>query len=195
MSNGIPFLCWPYFAHQFLNESYICEDWKVGLRFKKDENGIIRHEEIKNKIEQILEDKGYKERALNLQNKTMDSVRGGCSYKNFINFIEWIKDEKKNPPLKLGESSRKLKKQKQAFEVMEILVVMKFMKNLPLNRNLEVAQACAKAFHYRVKDHPEQAHYAPVSCANTSGNLSAKSIQMSTILPMNRSAQSTTSPE
>ncbi|KAL2552245.1 UDP-glycosyltransferase 83A1 [Forsythia ovata] len=95
MSNGIPFLCWPYFADQFLNESYICEDWKVGLRFKKDENGIIRQEEIKNKIEQILEDKGYKERALNLQNKTMDSVRGGCSYKNFINFIEWIKDEKK----------------------------------------------------------------------------------------------------
>ncbi|KAK6117991.1 hypothetical protein DH2020_048269 [Rehmannia glutinosa] len=93
VSNGVPFICWPYFADQFLNQSYICDEWKVGLRLDKDESGIIRHGEIKDKLENLLSDESYKERALNLQTKTMDSVREGCSHKNFNNFIEWIKDD------------------------------------------------------------------------------------------------------
>ncbi|KAK6117425.1 hypothetical protein DH2020_048834 [Rehmannia glutinosa] len=64
----------------------------VGLRLCKDENGIIRKEEINDKLEHLLGDKGYKERALNLQAKTMGSIRGGSSHKNFNKFIEWIKD-------------------------------------------------------------------------------------------------------
>ncbi|KAK6129166.1 hypothetical protein DH2020_037098 [Rehmannia glutinosa] len=92
ISNGVPILCWPYFADQFLNQSYICDEWKVGLGLSKEEIGIIRRGEIKDKLEHLLSDKSYKERALNLQAKTMDSVRGGNSHKNFNNFIEWIKD-------------------------------------------------------------------------------------------------------
>ncbi|KAE8734498.1 UDP-glycosyltransferase 83A1-like [Hibiscus syriacus] len=46
VSNGVPFLCWPYFADQFLNESYICDIWKIGLKFERDERGIIGKEEI-----------------------------------------------------------------------------------------------------------------------------------------------------
>ena len=30
--NGTPVLCWPYFADQFVNESYICDVWRTGLR-------------------------------------------------------------------------------------------------------------------------------------------------------------------
>ncbi|KAK1352353.1 hypothetical protein POM88_053292 [Heracleum sosnowskyi] len=41
VSNGVPFLCWPYFADQFLNQTYICDVWKVGLRCDKDETGIV----------------------------------------------------------------------------------------------------------------------------------------------------------
>ncbi|XP_071927872.1 UDP-glycosyltransferase 83A1-like [Coffea arabica] len=51
VSNGVPFLCWPYFADQFTNRSYICDDWKVGLRLEKYGNGIIAQGEVKNKIE------------------------------------------------------------------------------------------------------------------------------------------------
>lgn len=39
VSNGLPFLCWPYFAEQFLNESYICAIRKVGQRFNKTKMG------------------------------------------------------------------------------------------------------------------------------------------------------------
>jgi UDP:flavonoid glycosyltransferase YjiC (YdhE family) len=56
VSNGVPFLCWPYFADQFLNETYICDVWKVGLKFDKNKCGIITREEIKNKVETVISD-------------------------------------------------------------------------------------------------------------------------------------------
>ncbi|KAK4490741.1 hypothetical protein RD792_001444 [Penstemon davidsonii] len=92
ISNGVSFLCWPYFADQFLNQSYICDEWKVGLRLRKDDDsGIIRHGEINDKVEYLLADRSYTERAMNFQKNIMDSVRGGCSNKNLNKFVEWIK--------------------------------------------------------------------------------------------------------
>ncbi|KAJ4706714.1 UDP-glycosyltransferase [Melia azedarach] len=92
VSNGVTFLCWPYFADQFMNESYICDVWNVGLKFNRNESGIITREEIKNKVAQVLGDGNFKARALELKEKTMSSVReGGSSIKAIQNFIEWIK--------------------------------------------------------------------------------------------------------
>ncbi|KAI3452225.1 hypothetical protein Pfo_008890 [Paulownia fortunei] len=93
ISNGLPFLCWPYFADQFLNQSYISDYWEVGLGLDKDESGIIRQEEIRKKVELLLTDKSYKTRALNLQSKAMSgATEGGCSQQNFNNFVDWIKE-------------------------------------------------------------------------------------------------------
>ncbi|GMP28714.1 hypothetical protein CsSME_00004147 [Camellia sinensis var. sinensis] len=87
LSNGIPFLCWPYFADQFFNQSYICDVWKVELGFNCDENGIIKQGEIKN-----INDKTFKARALDLKEVVSKSAKeGGCSHNNFNNFIEWMK--------------------------------------------------------------------------------------------------------
>ncbi|GLT75521.1 hypothetical protein SLA2020_472390 [Shorea laevis] len=92
ISNGVPFLCWPYFADQFMNESYICEIWKVGLKLEKDESGIIRQEEIKSKMEKLLGDENLKARAMELKEKIRTSVKeGGYSNKNLKSFIEWVK--------------------------------------------------------------------------------------------------------
>ncbi|ONI19056.1 hypothetical protein PRUPE_3G256200 [Prunus persica] len=92
LSNGVPFLCWPYFADQFLNESYISDVWKVGLKFSKNEKGIITQGEINNKLEQLLGDENFKARASKLKELAMTSVKeGGQSNKTFKNFIEWIK--------------------------------------------------------------------------------------------------------
>ncbi|KAL5739190.1 hypothetical protein ACOSQ2_028370 [Xanthoceras sorbifolium] len=92
VSNGLPFLCWPYFADQFLNESYICDVWKVGLKFDKNESGIITGKEFKTKLDQLLGDENFKGRSLALKEMTMNSVReGGHSNKTFKNFLEWIK--------------------------------------------------------------------------------------------------------
>ncbi|XP_022773753.1 UDP-glycosyltransferase 83A1-like [Durio zibethinus] len=92
VSNGVPFLCWPYFADQFLNESYISDIWKVGLKFERDERGIISKEEIKTKVEQLLGDKNFKRRAVQLKEMVANSVKeGGSSDRIFKNFIEWMK--------------------------------------------------------------------------------------------------------
>ncbi|GKV08829.1 hypothetical protein SLEP1_g20405 [Rubroshorea leprosula] len=92
VSNGVPFLCWPYFADQFLNESCICDNWKVGLRFDKDESEIIRGEEIKSKVEKLLSAENFKARALELKEKTLNNIKeGGSSEQNLKSFIEWVK--------------------------------------------------------------------------------------------------------
>lgn len=91
-SNGVPFLCWPYFGDQFCNQSYICDIWKVGLGSNQDESGIIRQGEIKNKVEQLLGDETYKARALDLKEKVAnDVIKHGCSDKNLNNIIEGMK--------------------------------------------------------------------------------------------------------
>ncbi|XP_031268467.1 UDP-glycosyltransferase 83A1-like [Pistacia vera] len=93
VSNGLPFLCWPYFADQFLNRTYICDIWKVGLAFTKDEKEVIRREEIRSKVDQLLDNAEYRTRVLHLKEIVMNNIKeGGCSYKNFMNFIEWIKE-------------------------------------------------------------------------------------------------------
>ncbi|EEF36311.1 UDP-glycosyltransferase 83A1 [Ricinus communis] len=91
VSNGVPFLCWPYFGDQCLNKDYICGIWKVGLGFERDENGIIRKEEVKGKVERLLGDKSIRERSLKLKETIRDTIgEGGQSSTNFINFINWL---------------------------------------------------------------------------------------------------------
>lgn len=91
VSNGVPFLCWPYFADQLSNETYICDVWNIGLGFEKDAGGIIRQDEIARKVEQLLSG-NYKERAMELKSKVLNSVQAdGCSNKNLSNFIKWMK--------------------------------------------------------------------------------------------------------
>ncbi|KAF7129045.1 hypothetical protein RHSIM_Rhsim10G0043200 [Rhododendron simsii] len=93
VSNGIPFLCWPFFADQFFNQTYICDVWKIGLWFNKDESGIIRHKEINEKVEELLADEALKARALHLKEVSAETVKeGGCSNNNFNSFIRWMKE-------------------------------------------------------------------------------------------------------
>lgn len=92
VSYGVPFMCWPYFADQFLNQTYICEVWKVGLGFERDESGIVTRREISSKVEQLLGNDEIGARVLDMKKKVTDSVEeGGGSNKNFNSFVDWMK--------------------------------------------------------------------------------------------------------
>ncbi|KAL2329888.1 hypothetical protein Fmac_017469 [Flemingia macrophylla] len=87
---GVPFLCWPLVKDQFVNKSYICDVWKVGVELDKDENGLISKEEIRKKIEQLIGDEGIKARSLKLKELTLNNIaEGGHSSKNLKSFISW----------------------------------------------------------------------------------------------------------
>ncbi|KAM0935765.1 putative trans-zeatin O-beta-D-glucosyltransferase [Dioscorea sansibarensis] len=94
LSNGVPFLCWPYFADQHLNQSYVCDVWKTGLKMKHDENGLITKEEIRDKVEELLGDGEMKKRALALKEIAIKSVeKGGSSFENFNTFVSAFKHD------------------------------------------------------------------------------------------------------
>ncbi|XP_072087386.1 UDP-glycosyltransferase 83A1-like [Arachis hypogaea] len=93
LSNGVPFLCWPYFADQFFDKIYICDEWKVGLGFDLDENGMISREEIKVKVDKLLSDENIRFKARELKKKLMKDVDvGGRSSENLNKFINWLKE-------------------------------------------------------------------------------------------------------
>ncbi|KAJ0973913.1 hypothetical protein J5N97_015878 [Dioscorea zingiberensis] len=88
VSNGMPFLCWPYFADQHLNQTYICDVWKTGLKMVPDENNMITKEQIKDKVEELLGDGEMKKRALTMKEIAIKGVeRGGSSFENFNTFV------------------------------------------------------------------------------------------------------------
>ncbi|KAJ8506752.1 hypothetical protein OPV22_007638 [Ensete ventricosum] len=91
--NGVPFLCWPYFVDQFLDDSYICNVWRIGLSLNPDEKGIVPREEIKEKLEELLADEGIKARALMWKDAARRSVgEGGSSWKNLKSVVDAMRE-------------------------------------------------------------------------------------------------------
>ncbi|CAN8269769.1 unnamed protein product [Cochlearia groenlandica] len=88
--NGIPFVCIPYFADQFINKAYICDVWKIGLGF---EQGLVLRSQVKKKIDEVMGDDGeYKKRAMMIKEIVFKSVaKDGISYENLHRFVNWIK--------------------------------------------------------------------------------------------------------
>eukprot|EP00253_Pinus_taeda_P025010 PITA_25010 len=103
---GVPMLCWPYFADQFLNQSYIVHVWKIGFSLLKDNTistadgtSTIDMSEIKSAVERVVtgeEGAEMKRRAMKLREIAIGAVKeGGSSYTNFRNFVNAMKTVKK----------------------------------------------------------------------------------------------------
>lgn len=87
--NGVPFLCWPFFGDQMHNENYICNVWKVGIGFNRDERPLITGKEIKTKLEELLENGKYKAKVLDLKERVTNCIKeGGSSHNNLKHFVK-----------------------------------------------------------------------------------------------------------
>jgi hypothetical protein len=90
--NGVPFLAWPYFADQFVNQGYICDVWKVGLRAEADGSGVITKEHIAGRVEELMSDASMRERVEAMKKAALESInRGGSSLSNFDMFVDAMK--------------------------------------------------------------------------------------------------------
>ncbi|GJN20631.1 hypothetical protein PR202_gb08031 [Eleusine coracana subsp. coracana] len=90
--NGVPFLAWPYFADQFVNQDYICDVWKVGLRAEADKAGVITKEHIAGRVGELMGDQGVRKRTNTLKKLAQESVKeGGSSHNNFEMFVDAMK--------------------------------------------------------------------------------------------------------
>ncbi|CAN6286773.1 unnamed protein product [Urochloa humidicola] len=91
--SGVPFVCWPYFTDQFLNEIYICNVWRTGLAMAPGADGVVTKEELSGKVERVLGNEGIRERVGVLRDAAWRSIaEGGSSHQNFIKFVELLKE-------------------------------------------------------------------------------------------------------
>ncbi|CAL4936058.1 unnamed protein product [Urochloa decumbens] len=97
-ASGVPLLCWPYFTDQFLNQSYICDVWRTGIKVPRPagggggKTGIMGREVVREKVEELLGDEGTKARALALRDLARRAVgKEGSSRRNLERFVDLVR--------------------------------------------------------------------------------------------------------
>lgn len=91
VSMGVPMVCWPYFADQFLNRDYVVNVWKVGLPLNAISDGIIQCSEIQRTVERTMtgeEGLEMKRRMVELRKRAKDAIKEkGSSFTQFREFL------------------------------------------------------------------------------------------------------------
>ncbi|KAM7497048.1 hypothetical protein LguiA_021462 [Lonicera macranthoides] len=91
LSLGVPMVAMPRWTDQTTNSKYICDVWKVGVRPRPDEKGMVRQEAIERCIREVMEGEIAKDISQNAS-RWRDVAReatdeGGCSDKNIDEFV------------------------------------------------------------------------------------------------------------
>uniref|UniRef100_A0ACD5U1W9 Uncharacterized protein n=1 Tax=Avena sativa TaxID=4498 RepID=A0ACD5U1W9_AVESA len=94
LRHGVPFLCWPYFADQFCNQSYVCNVWGTGVKLLADKRGVVTKEEIKNKVAHLLSDEKIKARVAMWKHAACASIaEGGSSHVNLLKLVNLLREQ------------------------------------------------------------------------------------------------------
>ncbi|KAL3538660.1 hypothetical protein ACH5RR_002026 [Cinchona calisaya] len=87
ISNGVPIICWPFFAEQQTNCRYSCSNWKIGVEIESNSN----REKVAESVKEMMEgEKGreMKKVALEWKEKAQLATKpGGSSYQNLEKLI------------------------------------------------------------------------------------------------------------
>lgn len=97
VSAGVPMITWPMVAEQFFNEKLIVQVLKTGVRIGVEGGGdtIVKKEDVKKAIEQLMEQGGEGEQRRNRAKKLKEMAHkaleeGGSSSSNCKSFIQHI---------------------------------------------------------------------------------------------------------
>ncbi|KAK4566231.1 hypothetical protein RGQ29_002461 [Quercus rubra] len=93
LSLGVPMVTMPQWTDQTTNSKFVMDVWKVGIRVKVDDKGMVTREEIELCINEVMGEKReeLKRNAIKwkkLANEALDE--GGSSDKNINEFVEKI---------------------------------------------------------------------------------------------------------
>ncbi|GJM96670.1 hypothetical protein PR202_ga13532 [Eleusine coracana subsp. coracana] len=94
VASGVPMLCWPYFADQFLNQRYICDVWRTGVQVVVAGSGTgrVERDAVRAKVEELIGDEELKERARALRDVARRAVGdGGSSRRNLKRFVDLVR--------------------------------------------------------------------------------------------------------
>ncbi|KAK6136488.1 hypothetical protein DH2020_029784 [Rehmannia glutinosa] len=87
ISEGVPMVCWPFFAEQQTNCRYACANWEIGVEIE----GEVTRGKVEKMVRVMMEgEKGktMRERALEWKDKARLAVKaGGSSYHNLEKLI------------------------------------------------------------------------------------------------------------
>ncbi|XP_048140837.1 UDP-glycosyltransferase 74E2-like [Rhodamnia argentea] len=96
LSLGVPMVAMPQWTDQPTNATFIVEVWKVGLRVRANERGVVTGEEIESCVNEIMEgERGKEIRGNSLRWKEMAILavdEGGSSDKNIQEFVSNVVD-------------------------------------------------------------------------------------------------------
>ncbi|XP_039125950.1 7-deoxyloganetin glucosyltransferase-like isoform X1 [Dioscorea cayenensis subsp. rotundata] len=85
--NGVPMICWPFFAEQPTNCRYVCREWGVGIEI----DGNVRRDEVEELVREMMEGEKGKEMRLKVKEwkeKSEDTVKyGGSSYESINKLV------------------------------------------------------------------------------------------------------------
>ncbi|XP_021753217.1 7-deoxyloganetin glucosyltransferase-like [Chenopodium quinoa] len=88
IGEGVPMICWPFFAEQQMNGLYACKEWRVGVEM---EEGSVQRKEVEGLVRDVMESEKGKElkgKAMEWKKKAEEATRpGGSSYNNFDKLV------------------------------------------------------------------------------------------------------------
>jgi anthocyanidin 3-O-glucoside 5-O-glucosyltransferase len=93
LTSGIPVVAFPHWSDQATNAKLMVDVWKIGVRVKKNEEGMVKSDEVKRCIEIVMGGEEIGEEMRRNAKKWKDSARkavkeGGSSYENLKAFVE-----------------------------------------------------------------------------------------------------------
>ncbi|CAL5353346.1 unnamed protein product [Camellia sinensis] len=101
LSLGVPMVAMPQWTDQSTNAKYIMDVWRMGLRVRCNDKGVVRREEIEHCVKEVMEGERGKEmrrNAIKWSELAKEAVgEGGSSDRNIHEFVA-----------KLGRSTEKL---------------------------------------------------------------------------------------
>ncbi|CAI9091609.1 OLC1v1026681C1 [Oldenlandia corymbosa var. corymbosa] len=87
---GVPMLCWPYFADQFINSRFVSEVWKIGLDMKDTCDRLIVEKMVRDLMDVRREE--FLPRIDRMRNLAKKAVsEGGSSYNDFEDLVDFIR--------------------------------------------------------------------------------------------------------